>query len=126
MNGGIYLEEIKKSFPSNISSDMKIFKNFSKNEIDRIQYLCKQIQVKGWVPKQPNPKFQSHKASSSSKIPSKAELKQKLKNALDNLDKYDEEQIMKMIEDAASTEISNYDNGDMCKPKGLALAYMDE
>ncbi|KAH0658255.1 hypothetical protein KY289_027003 [Solanum tuberosum] len=67
--------------------------DFSNNDIERIQYLCKQIQVKGWIPKQPN--------------------------------KYDEKQIMKMIEDVASTEGSSEDNGDMCNPKGFALAYMD-
>ncbi|KAG5576454.1 hypothetical protein H5410_056588 [Solanum commersonii] len=79
--------------------------NFSKINVERIQHLYKQIQVKGWVPRQPNAK--------------------KLKEAMDNLDYYDEDQIMKMIEDAASTESSSEDNGDMCNPKGLALAYME-
>ncbi|KAG5589849.1 hypothetical protein H5410_040363 [Solanum commersonii] len=100
--------------------------NFSKNDFDRIQYLCKKIQVKGWIPKQPSIKVQSQdKASSSSKNSSKAALKKKLKDALDNLEKYDEKQIMKMIEDAASTKSNSEDNSDMCNPKGLALAYMD-
>jgi len=98
--------------------------NFSKANIERIQYLCKQVQVKGWVPKQPNIKAQEKTRSSSKKL-SKAALKQKLKNAMDNLDDYDEDQIMMMIEDAASTESSSEDNGDMCNPKGLALAYME-
>ncbi|KAG5576326.1 hypothetical protein H5410_056460 [Solanum commersonii] len=48
--------------------------NFSKSNVDRIQYLCKQIQVKGWIPKQPNAKVQE-KARSSSKKLSKATLK---------------------------------------------------
>ncbi|WMV26840.1 hypothetical protein MTR67_020225 [Solanum verrucosum] len=47
------------------------------------------------------------------------------KEALDNMEKYEEHQVMKMIEDAASTESRSEDNGDMCNPKGLALAYMD-
>uniref|UniRef100_M1DJD8 Uncharacterized protein n=1 Tax=Solanum tuberosum TaxID=4113 RepID=M1DJD8_SOLTU len=98
--------------------------NFSKDNVERIQYLCKQIQVKGWVPKQPNVKAKE-KAGPSAKKLSKAALKQKLKEAMDNIDKYDEVQIMKMIEDAASTESSSEDNGDMCNPKGLALAYME-
>ncbi|KAH0730053.1 hypothetical protein KY289_001241 [Solanum tuberosum] len=98
--------------------------NFSNNDFERIQYLCKQIQVKGWIPKQPNAKVQE-KARSSTKSLSKVALKQKLKEALDNMEKYDEHQIMKMIEDIASTKSSSEDNGDMCDPKGLALAYMD-
>ncbi|KAH0743047.1 hypothetical protein KY290_031040 [Solanum tuberosum] len=98
--------------------------NFSKDTIERIQYLCKQVQVKGWVPKQPNVKAKD-KAGPSPKKLSKAALKQKLKEAMDNIDKYDEVQIMKMIEDAASTESSSEDNGDMRNPKGLALAYME-
>ncbi|KAH0740523.1 hypothetical protein KY290_033566 [Solanum tuberosum] len=97
--------------------------NFSKNDFERINYLCKQIQIKGWIPKQPNAKVQE-KARPSKNI-SKAALRQKLKEALDNMEKYDEQQIMKMIEDAASTGSSSEDNGDMCDPKGLALAYMD-
>ncbi|KAH0654225.1 hypothetical protein KY289_031903 [Solanum tuberosum] len=97
--------------------------NFSKTNVDRVQYLCKQIQVKGWVPKQPNAKAQE-KVKLPKKL-SKAALRQKLKEAMDNLDDYDENQIMRMIEDAASTESSSEDNGDMCNPKGLALAYME-
>ncbi|KAG5612426.1 hypothetical protein H5410_023707 [Solanum commersonii] len=65
------------------------------------------------------------KTKSSTKSSSKAALKQKLKEALDNMEKYEEHQVMKMIEDAASTKSSSEDNGDMCNPKGLALAYMD-
>ncbi|KAH0753194.1 hypothetical protein KY285_006342 [Solanum tuberosum] len=91
--------------------------------VDRIQYMCKQIQVKGWISKQPNANVQD-KAKLSKKL-SKAALKQKLKEAMDNLDDYDENQIMRMIEDAASTESSSEDNVDMCNPKGLALAYME-
>ncbi|KAH0664623.1 hypothetical protein KY285_025829 [Solanum tuberosum] len=82
------------------------------------------VTVKGWVPKQSNAKVQEKTGSSAKKL-SKAALKQKLKEAMDNLDDYDEDQIMKMIEDAASTESSSEDNGDMCNPKGLALAYME-
>ncbi|KAH0752302.1 hypothetical protein KY285_005450 [Solanum tuberosum] len=78
--------------------------------------------VKGWISKQPNAKVQE-KTRSSTKNLSKAALKQKLKEALDNMEKYDEHQIMKMIEDVASTESSSEDNRDMCDPKGLA--YMD-
>ncbi|KAG5587356.1 hypothetical protein H5410_047790 [Solanum commersonii] len=111
MNGGTYLEELRKFLHNNFSTE-------------RIQHLCKQIQVKGWVPKQPNAKVQE-KARSSSKKLSKAALKQKLKESMDNLDDYDEDQIMKMIEDAASTESRSEDNGDMCNPKGLALANME-
>ncbi|KAG5592666.1 hypothetical protein H5410_043180 [Solanum commersonii] len=96
--------------------------NFSKTKIDRIQYLCKQIQVKGWTPKQTNSKDQSHKTSSSSNTPFKAELKKKLKHALNNRDKYDEKQEMRLIEDVAATESKNE---DMCNPKGLTLAYID-
>ncbi|KAG5629861.1 hypothetical protein H5410_001578 [Solanum commersonii] len=94
------------------------------SQTSHLKLKCKQIQVKGWVPKQPNAKVQE-KARFSSKKLSKAALKQKLKEAMDNLDDYDEDQIMKMIEDAASTESSSEDNGDMCNPKGLALAYME-
>ncbi|KAH0730220.1 hypothetical protein KY289_001408 [Solanum tuberosum] len=81
-------------------------------------------QVKCWIPKQPDAKVQE-KTRSSAKNLSKAALKQKLKEALDNMEKYDEHEIIKMIEDAASIESSSEDNGDMCDPKGLALAYMD-
>ncbi|KAG5631410.1 hypothetical protein H5410_003127 [Solanum commersonii] len=130
-NGGTYLEELRRFFPNNSSTGSKNFKlkkeslryqnilNYA-NIIfkERIQHLCKQIQVKGWVPKQPNTKSQEKDKSSSKKL-SKAALKQKLKDAIDNLDDYDEDQIMKMIEDAASTESSSEDNGDMCNPKGL-------
>ncbi|KAH0730094.1 hypothetical protein KY289_001282 [Solanum tuberosum] len=98
--------------------------NFSKNDFERIQYLCKQIQVKGSIPKQPIVKVQE-KARSSTKSLSEEALKQKLKEALDNMEKYDEHQIMKMIEDTASIESRSKDNGEMCDPKGLALAYMD-
>ncbi|KAG5632211.1 hypothetical protein H5410_003928 [Solanum commersonii] len=76
--------------------------NFSKNDFKHIQYLCKQIQVKGWIPKQPDAKVQE-KTRSSAKNLSKAALKKKLKEALDNMEKYDEHQIMKMIEDVSST-----------------------
>ncbi|KAG5569828.1 hypothetical protein H5410_059594 [Solanum commersonii] len=62
--------------------------------------------------RQSNAKVQE-KARSSSKKLSKATLKQKLKEAMDNLDDYDEDQIMKMIEDAASTESSSEDSGDI-------------
>ncbi|KAG5575497.1 hypothetical protein H5410_055631 [Solanum commersonii] len=103
---------------------MALNKEYESIDIERIQHLCKQIQVKGWVPRQPNVKVQE-KARSSSKKLSKATLKQKLKEAMDNLDDYDEDQIMKMIEDAASIESSSEDNGDMCNPKGSALAYME-
>ncbi|KAH0658251.1 hypothetical protein KY289_026999 [Solanum tuberosum] len=111
------------SIQTKASYTMKAPESFAQ---ERIQYLCKQIQVKGWVPQQPNVKVQSKdQASSSSKSSSKAALKEKLKDALDNLEKYDGKQIMKMIEDAASTESSSEDNSDICNPKGLALAYMD-
>uniref|UniRef100_M1DEN9 Uncharacterized protein n=1 Tax=Solanum tuberosum TaxID=4113 RepID=M1DEN9_SOLTU len=149
MNGETYLEELRKFFLNRfeefqnkegittLPEHIKLCKyyiqkrisyiitwNFSKINVDRIQYLCKQIQVKGWVPKQPNAKVQE-KARSSSKKLAKAALKQKLKEAMDNLDDYDEDQIMKMIEDTASTKSSSEDNGNMCNPKGLALAYME-
>lgn len=44
---------------------------------------------------------------------------------MDNIDDYSEDQIMKMIKDASSIESDTDDNGDMCSPQGLALAYMD-
>ncbi|KAG5606257.1 hypothetical protein H5410_027749 [Solanum commersonii] len=47
--------------------------NFTKINVEHIQHLCKQIQVKGWVPRQPNAKVQE-KARSSSKKLSKAAL----------------------------------------------------
>ncbi|TMW87247.1 hypothetical protein EJD97_020227, partial [Solanum chilense] len=56
---------------------------------------------------------------------SKTIFKKRLKEAMDNIDDYSEDQIMKMIKDAASTESDADDNGDMCSPQGLALAYMD-
>ncbi|KAG5608600.1 hypothetical protein H5410_019881 [Solanum commersonii] len=58
-------------------------------------------------------------------LPSKAELREKLKKALENFDKHNEKQIMQLIEDAAFIESSNEDNGDMCNPKGMVLAYID-
>ncbi|KAH0778476.1 hypothetical protein KY290_004903 [Solanum tuberosum] len=108
-----------KAIPKEESFDFII----SQTNVDRIQYLCKQIQVKGWVPKQPNAKVQE-KAKPFKKL-SKAALKQKLKEAMDNLDDYDEDQIMRIIEDTASTESSSEYNGHMCNPKGLALAYIE-
>ncbi|KAH0675904.1 hypothetical protein KY285_023705 [Solanum tuberosum] len=70
-------------------------------------------QDESWVPKQPGTKVQEKARTSSTKKLSKATLKQRLKEAMDNLDDYDENQIMKMIEDAASTESSSEDNGDI-------------
>ena len=101
--------------------------NFVKSEIDRINYLCKQIQVKGWVPKQQgNSAVQNtEKVQTSQKKLSKAALKQKLKEAMDNIEDHSEEQIFKLLKDAASSEGEDDDNGYMCNPKGLALAYMD-
>jgi len=87
--------------------------NFSKTDIDRIKYLFKEIQIKGWTPKQPVLKSHSQKTSSTGKTPSKVELGEKLKKALENLDKHNEKQIMQLIEE------------DMCNPKGMTLAYMD-
>lgn len=98
--------------------------NFSKNDIDHIQYLCKQVQVNGWVPKQPT-KLISEKVQTSSRKLSKTILKQRLMEAMDNIDDYSKNQIMKMIKDAASTESDTNDNGYMCSPQGLALAYTD-
>ncbi|XP_075103473.1 uncharacterized protein LOC142178050 [Nicotiana tabacum] len=76
----------------------------------------------GWTPKQQIPKTNIQqsltKASSS-----KAALKENLKQALQNIDNYEEHQIMQLIEDTASTGESS--NRDMCNPKGIALAYMD-
>jgi len=96
--------------------------NFSKAEFDRIKYLSKEFKIKGWTPKQQIPKTNVRqsltKASSS-----KAALKEKLKQALQNIDNYEEHQIMQLIEDVASSGESS--NGDMCSPKGIALAYMD-
>lgn len=56
---------------------------------------------------------------------SKTVLKQKLKEAMDNIEDYSEEQILRMIKDAASTESDTDDKRDMCNPQVLALAYMD-
>ncbi|KAH0674698.1 hypothetical protein KY290_019443 [Solanum tuberosum] len=42
------------------------------------------------------------------------------------MEKYDEHQIMKMIEDAASTESSSEDNGDICDPKGTSDEYNND
>ncbi|TMW85820.1 hypothetical protein EJD97_022430, partial [Solanum chilense] len=56
---------------------------------------------------------------------SKSILKQKLIEAMDNIEDYSEDQIMKMIKDAASTKSDTNDNSDMCNLQGLALAYMD-
>ena len=98
--------------------------DFSTIYRDRIPYLFKQVQIKGWVPKQPNAKVQEKTRSSSKKL-SKAALKQSLKEAMDNIDDYSEDQIIKTVEDASSTESSSVDNGDMCNTQGLALAYME-
>ncbi|XP_070043088.1 uncharacterized protein [Nicotiana tomentosiformis] len=76
----------------------------------------------GWTPKQQIPKTNIQqsltKASSS-----KAALKENLKQALQNIDNYEEHQIIQLIEDTASSGESS--NRDMCNPKGIALAYMD-
>ena len=86
--------------------------------------MRKQIQVKGWVPKQPaKPIFE--KVETSPWKMSKTVLKQKLKEAMDNIEDYSEEQILRMIKDAASTESDTDDKRDMCNPQVLALAYMD-
>ena len=44
---------------------------------------------------------------------------------MDNIEDHSEEQIFKLLKDAAFSEWEDDDNGDMCNPKGLALAYMD-
>uniref|UniRef100_A0A3Q7H7U3 Reverse transcriptase domain-containing protein n=1 Tax=Solanum lycopersicum TaxID=4081 RepID=A0A3Q7H7U3_SOLLC len=67
----------------------------------------------------------TEKVQTSQKKLSKATLKQKLKEAIDNIADHSEEQIFKLLKDAASSEGEDDDNGDMCNPKGLALAYMD-
>ncbi|KAH0665125.1 hypothetical protein KY285_026331 [Solanum tuberosum] len=109
---------------SNINNDQLVDTLVTNTGNDTSTSAAPGVTVKGWVPKQPNAKVQEKTGSSAKKL-SKAALKQKLKEAMDNLDDYDEDQIMKMIEDAASTESSSEDNGDMCNPKGLALAYME-
>ncbi|MDV3184937.1 MAG: hypothetical protein Q8842_01050 [Candidatus Phytoplasma australasiaticum] len=59
---------------------------------------------------------------------SKKALKEKLKQALANLDSPDTstnaEELLQLIAEASSTG-SSEDNGDMLNPKGIAMAYLD-
>ena len=98
---------------------------FDITEVHRIKHLTKTIKIKGWVPKDKPSKGKQVASTSGSQQgskESKAELKQKLLQALNRLEDTNPLEIQTLLESSSS---SSNDNGDMLDPQGIAQAYLD-